>query len=741
MNSKFWYANVGLFPAIMVFLVSMGVTLFSWQQVKKREILYQEARFQLTAKDIVDNIEKRLIQHEQILLGSAGLFDASPTVDRSAWKAYVDRLQLAKNYPGILGVGFSLLLKPDELARHEQAIRAEGFPQYHVKPVGKRDLYTSIIFLEPFEGRNLAAFGFDMASERTRALAMWQAAENGITIISGKVTLVQENKGKVQAGFLMYVPVYRKQSKPQNVAERRAALYGFAYSPYRVDDLMEGILGRGATGVEFQIFDGTELSPENRLYDTTIAAGTTVGQQHLRFRTVRQLHVFGRQWTVVLSERYGAPQDADVEAVNNLLLTEKQLPQVVLTLGTSISFLILFLMYFISRQRDAAVRMAEEMTSEIRESHETLRRSEERFDFAVRGTNDGIWDWNIVENSFYYSPRVFELLGLSENDLPQGLDSLQALAHPDDKAILQQQLSNHLQNHATFDARFRLQVQGKDGTEWRWFNARGMAIRSEQGVAVRMAGALTDITERYKAEQMKSEFVSIVSHELRTPLTSISGSLRLACGGVLGDLPPKAKNLLETAYKNSLRLGALIDDLLDMEKLSAGKMQMHFEVTEVLSAVELAVETNRSYAEQWGVGFDIQAQLEHAFVRTDPARFQQILANFLSNAAKYSPKSCNVDVTVARIGSMIRISVRDYGPGIPKEFRERLFQKFSQADSSDTREKGGTGLGLAITKDLVEGMGGKLGFESEVGKGSCFYVELPEITVTAQNQPTLTEQS
>jgi PAS domain S-box-containing protein len=238
-------------------------------------------------------------------------------------------------------------------------------------------------------------------------------------------------------------------------------------------------------------------------------------------------------------------------------------------------------------------------------------------------------------------------------------------------------------------------------------------------------GLVRDISERHRVEKMKTEFVSTVSHELRTPLTSISGSLGLVVGGALGEAPSKMRAMLDIAHKNSLRLSHLIDDLLDMEKLVAGKIRFDLQVQPLMPLIEQVVESTRAYGEKLSVSFCVSERADHVQVRVDGDRLQQVMSNFLSNAAKFSPPGEQVQISVRQEGKVVRVAVTDHGAGIPQEFRSRIFQKFSQADSSNTRQKGGTGLGLAITKELIERMNGLVGFSSEPGAGASFYFDLP----------------
>lgn len=241
----------------------------------------------------------------------------------------------------------------------------------------------------------------------------------------------------------------------------------------------------------------------------------------------------------------------------------------------------------------------------------------------------------------------------------------------------------------------------------------------------RFVAVVRDISERREVDRLKGQFVSTVSHELRTPLTAIRGALGLLRGGVAGALPEKARELIDLASQNTTRLLALISDLLDMEKIAQGRLEFEMQPHAVMPLVEQALTTNDSYAEQYGVTYRLVMAAPGARVTVDANRFQQVLANLLSNAAKFSPRGGLVDVAVTQQEGVVRIAVTDHGAGIPEAFRARIFQRFAQADASDARQKGGTGLGLAITKSMVEHMGGAIRFETESGQGTTFYVDLP----------------
>ena len=236
---------------------------------------------------------------------------------------------------------------------------------------------------------------------------------------------------------------------------------------------------------------------------------------------------------------------------------------------------------------------------------------------------------------------------------------------------------------------------------------------------------LRDISERKEIDRLKSEFVSIVSHELRTPLTSIRGSLGLMEAGAVGDLPPKARELTRIARQNADRLIRLINDILDLEKIEAGKIQLQIAALDASDLVESTVAELRGMAELYKVSFEMDVACCEPLAG-DRDRVVQILTNLLSNAVKFSPEGGTVRVSIGPgSAGYLRFAVRDQGQGISREQQGRLFARFEQLEAANTRRRGGTGLGLAISRSLVEQQGGRIGVESSPGVGSEFWFELP----------------
>ncbi|HYI27025.1 MAG TPA: ATP-binding protein, partial [Bradyrhizobium sp.] len=231
--------------------------------------------------------------------------------------------------------------------------------------------------------------------------------------------------------------------------------------------------------------------------------------------------------------------------------------------------------------------------------------------------------------------------------------------------------------------------------------------------------------ERKRSERLKDEFVSTVSHELRTPLTSISASLGLVIGQAAGELPKSTARLIAIAHKNCLRLVRLINDILDIEKIESGQLVFNLSRIHVLGLVEQVIEANHGFAEEYGVHVRLDAKSVDGEVNADSDRLTQVITNLLSNAIKFSPPHGKVLVTVVKNEDVVRISVRDHGPGIPINFKPHIFGKFAQADATDSRQKGGTGLGLSIVKEIVARLGGEVSFADAPGGGTIFNVALP----------------
>jgi PAS domain S-box-containing protein len=329
-------------------------TIYTHYDVEEK--LNQE--FESVCNEIVIKISTRLHAHAQLLRSGSALFEISDTITRQQWKEFNEREKISKNLPGIQGVGFSLLIPKKQLSNHTQIIKKEGFPDYKIRPESDREIYTSIIYLEPFTDRNLRAFGFDMFSEPIRKKAMELSRDSDIATLSGKVILVQETQEDIQAGTLMYVPVYKKGKPIGTIEQRRAAIKGWVYSPYRMNDLMYGILGvwdlKSKDRIRLQIFD-EKITNNSLLFDSQIKDSlVNTGLSQRNFTLPIQFN--GKKWILNFSQ------------YREQLSFFQSKVTIVLICCILISILMFLLAISLFNTKYKAYQIAERLTKEIKES-------------------------------------------------------------------------------------------------------------------------------------------------------------------------------------------------------------------------------------------------------------------------------------------------------------------------------------------------------------------------------------
>ena len=345
----------------------------------------------------------------------------------------------------------------------------------------------------------------------------------------------------------------------------------------------------------------------------------------------------------------------------------------------------------------------------------------ERLSLATAVAKVGVWELELLGNVLTWDATMSDIYGIPPTaSIPY--EQWTGAVHPDDLPAAETALRSVIEQKGQGSCEFRI-VLGDGGVK-HVAAVQGVVLDSS-GKALRVIGVNMDITERKELDRIKSEFIATVSHELRTPLTSIRGSLGLVSGGAAGVLPEQAARLIDVAYRNTDRLTRIVNDILDAEKLGCGQMSLELTRQSLAALVEQAVEENHGYSRSHQVRFVILAPLPQVMVMADANRILQVLANFLSNAAKFSPAEATVDIGMAVDGTNVRVSVTDHGPGVPAAFRDRIFERFSQADTSDSRRKGGTGLGLTIAKALIERMQGTIGYTTHAGFGTTFFFDLP----------------
>jgi CHASE1-domain containing sensor protein len=364
-----------LFLPLSVGLLTLVAT-FSFAYLFQ-QVLQQQTKSELTAEIEATNelIVSKLHTYTSLLKGGAGLVQGSSSVSRQEWRKYIDSLDIHQQFPGVQGVGLSVLVRPEEVSSFEKSVQAEGFTDFRITPAGERELYSPILYLEPFDERNQRAFGYDMLSEPVRRAAMNYARDSGQPALSGKVTLKQENDIDIQAGFLLYEPLYKQSSPSATVQERREALYGYVYSPFRAKDFMRRVLLNSGTNLFISLYDTT--NPDD-ITSTTLLFTNKLLDQEVAFEVPAQISYGGKTWTVV----YHVPPSYGQSYIETTML------YILRFFGVALSGALAVIIYILHVRRENAVAYAARVTKDLhraKEKAESLRQeAEEQFVEADR---------------------------------------------------------------------------------------------------------------------------------------------------------------------------------------------------------------------------------------------------------------------------------------------------------------------------------------------------------------------
>jgi PAS domain S-box-containing protein len=370
----------------------------------------------------------------------------------------------------------------------------------------------------------------------------------------------------------------------------------------------------------------------------------------------------------------------------------------------------------------------------LEQANRALRESDERYQLAVRGSSAGLWDWDMAGEAIVFSPRVREMLGYTLDEFPDRASSIRNVLHREDQQAVRDTLRAHLAGRSAYQVECRLLTRSG---EWRWFMVAGMALRDEAGKPYRMAGSMVDITERKAAEQTlheasraKDEFIATLAHELRNPLAPIRTGLEILKKDA-GNGPPsqRAREIIERQLVHMIRL---IDDLLDISRITSGKIWLERRRMPLRTVIESAIETSRPAVEAGRHELAVDLAPDEIQVEADFTRLAQSVANLLNNAAKYTPAGGRILLQVRREGGQALIRVQDNGVGIPADMLERVFQLFAQVGRTIDRSQGGLGIGLSLVRSLVELHGGTVTAESAgANQGSTFTIRVPCIAAAA----------
>jgi len=503
-----------------VLAVGMGLTAWQWQGARLAHEADLKEEFGYLANDVVHRVESRINHYKQLLQGTAALFASSQEVTRSEFRTYVTELQQGENAPGIRGVGFVKWIPPGNRQQLVDAMRREGFADFAIRPEGVREAYASVVYLEPFDARNRRAFGYDMYSEPTRRAAMQQARDEGRPVISGKIKLPMEDGKAEQAGFLMYLPVYRNDRTESlgRVAERQENLAGWAYAPFHMNDLMDGILSAQRndikTAVNLEVHDGAE--PGQVLYRDRPHGGNS---QQSAFSDVRTIEIAGRAWTLLLHSRPAFDSRLSSMTVTRVLVT-----------GSLLSTLMFAVVWLLVHGRRRARDYAVQLITQIRES-------EARFRSMADASPTLIWTYDVDDERFWFNHPWYVFIGGAPGD--DGHALLFDSVHPDDVETQRKKTAQALNEHIPF--RYECRLRRHDG-KYRRMLAMGVPRFDEQNRFVGLVASCIDITEQKEAMELvlrEQAFVKGLINAAPEPIFFKDAGLRFlgcnhACEALLG---------------------------------------------------------------------------------------------------------------------------------------------------------------------------------------------------------------
>ena len=754
----------------LILLVGLAFTFIVYYHFSKLTLEQDQSRFQKNVQELQDRIRLKIETSITLLRAGTGLFAASDEVAAVEFHRFVQQLDLQNNYPGIQGIGFSRSFTSAEKDKLVQKMRESVREDFRVFPDRPRDHYTAIVYLYPPGNRNERAIGFDMFEDPVRRQAMERARDTGTPAASGRVRLVQDAGNDEQPAFLVYAPVYQNGASLDSIDERRRALVGYVYSPYFIADFLTPITQAKNYDVSFQVYDGPDAKDTGFLYGNQ----DSLSPNAHRFTQVNTIDVAGRPWTLSYAEKPSFERGSSRPLLKYTII---------------VGVLLSLLFFAVTRAEVRARSRAEESAEEVRASEKAISEANERALLEYKKMLERISGLSQVLgtarelNTIFRGLREFAKVSVpcngffvslydpvrdvrtacygwgdgEEVDVSQLPPMPVTERGPNSRAVRTGEVVITNDYMRATSAQLSVIVGPDNGLRPESSLAVPMAVmgriigtievqsyqqhayQQEHVTAMSMAANLTAVaienvrllklerTAREAAEEsnrLKDEFLATVSHELRTPLTAILGWARLLEDGTLDH--SMTQQAVDTIWRNAKAQAQIVDDILDVSRIITGNLYIDLHPIEVTPVVQNAINVVQPTADAKGICIEAQIENAHAMVAGDANRLQQVIWNLLSNAVKFTKSGGRVMVKVTQANAAVEISVSDTGQGISREFMPYVFDRFSQADSTTTRQHGGLGLGLAIARHLVEIHGGTIRAASRgEGQGATFTITLP----------------
>jgi PAS domain S-box-containing protein len=726
-------AHLPFLLAALAFLAALIVTYMVAGNAQRTAAGELAGNFNFQARDLAANIDRRMDVYEEVLLATCGFLRGSVDVGQAEFADYYTLLHLNDRFPGIEALGIAAIIPPGRLDAHVAAMRAQGFRDYAIKPPGPRPLITSITRIEPFSGRNLRAFGYDMFSEPARRASMEAARDTGQAIATGKVVLVQEGGRDEQPGFLMYVPVYRTTTPPDTVAARRAAIVGWVYAPFRMNDLMRGLGGAHAGDLLIEIYDGMAPTANALLYRSP---GGAPPSRHPVLSYQTTVDSAGRMWTVVVHSGPRFEASIDHRATIAIALT-----------GVGLGLLLALVVWLLASERRRALQLAQGMTVELRASRDRIDAERERvrlilqtaYDAFIAVAPDGrITDWNL-QASQLFGWREEEAVGRNVLDLltpaPQRDEWRDCLAHFARNGACPR-LTGPTEATALTREGQEIPVE---------IAITPLATKQGYGVTafVRDIRPRKETAEREHQRQQRLEEAraALLRSQKLEAVGKLTGGVAHDFNNILHIISANVQLMLRSEDNGRKRLLNILDAVERGKKLAAQllafarRQPLHPSVVNVAQLIE-RMDTLLHRAAGDGVAIRMVIPPDLWNVLVDPNQLENVLLNLVINARDAMNGGGDVTIALANVtigaadqlaypgirpGEFVTIAVSDTGTGMPPDVMERAFEPFFT-----TKPEGeGTGLGLSMAHGFVKQSGGHIRLASRPGEGTTVTIYLP----------------
>lgn len=724
--------HLPLLLAALAFLAALIVTYMVAGNAQRTAAAELAGNFNFRARDMAASIDRRMDVYEEVLLATSGFLRGSVEIDRGAFAEYYDLLRLNEHFPGIEALGIAAIVPPGRVDAHVAAMRAEGFRDYAIKPPGPRPVITSITRIEPFSGRNLRAFGYDMFSEPVRRAAMEQARDTGHAAATGKVVLVQEGGNGGQPGFLMYMPVYEAGLVHDSLDARRAAIVGWVYAPFRMNDLMRGLGGEHADDLLVEIYDGLAPTADALLYRSS--RGAPGRKPLLSYQTT--VDSAGRTWTVVI---HSMPRfEASLERRTTVAIA--------LT-GVGLGMLLALVVWLLASERRRALQLAQGMTVELRASRDRIDAERERvrlilqtaYDAFIAIAPDGrITDWNL---------QACKLFGWREDEAV-GHDVLDLLVPASERAAWRDCLAQFAQRGTC------AMLTGP--TETTALTRDGHAIPVEVAMTplptkhgYGVTAFVRDIRprketaerERQRQQGLEDARAALLRSQKLEAVGKLTGGVAHDFNNILHIISANVQLMLRSDDNGRKRLLNILDAVERGKKLAAQllafarRQPLHPSVVNLAQLIErMDTLLHRAAGDSVAIRLTMPPDLWNVLV--DPNQLENVLLNLVINARDAMEGGGNVTIALANVtidpadqlaypgirpGEFVTIAVSDAGSGMPPDVIERAFEPFFT-----TKPEGkGTGLGLSMAHGFVKQSGGHIRLASREGEGTTVTIYLP----------------